>query len=70
MLSSPTSTVEEREDGTLEYQLRIPVSNGEIMVRMSAQAVQELRGDLDDFLRLVDQRQALDAMVALDSGGH
>lgn len=70
-MAEPWSTIAENEEtGALSFEMHIPTTEGDLLIVWSESSVRELHGQLEEFLTLVEQRQIMEAIVAMDSGGN
>jgi hypothetical protein len=70
-VAQPWSTIAENEEtGALSFEMHIPTTEGDLLIVWSESSVRELHGQLEEFLTLVEQRQIMEAIVAMDSGGN
>lgn len=70
-MDHPWSTIAESEDGSVAYQLHVPTPDGYEMVYVLPEGpARELYVQLEEFLTLVEQKKAVEAIIAQDAGGH
>lgn len=70
-MAQPWSTIAENEEtGVLSFEMHIPSPAGEFLIVWDETTVRELHGQFEEFLTLVEQKQIMQAIVAMDSGGH
>lgn len=74
-MAQPWSTIaEDNETGALSYEMHIPLNvgetDGEYLIVWDESAVRQLHAQLEEFLTLVDQKRAMEEIIAQDAGGH
>lgn len=77
-MAQPWSTIaENKETGALSFELHIPTLNavgeptgGAWVIVWDEASVRELKAQLDEFMILIEERRAVEEIMAADSGGH
>jgi hypothetical protein len=71
-VAQPWSTIAENDEtGELSFEMHMPLPSGEeLTVIWHGDTVRELLVQLTEFVTLVDQKRAMEEIVAADSGGH
>lgn len=66
---TPEAGITEREDGSLVYELALPFGNGAYVAQFNESAAIELKGQLEEFLKLIEEKRSLEDLLRSEPAG-